>query len=152
MDEVKRIIDQLRKSFEGEAWHGPAVLELLADVDEKRASARPVENAHSIWEIVKHISAWEASAINGIDGIPIDLTDDEDWPQVEDFSASSWQETIAHLEHTHKRVLARLESVNDQDLLRGVPNRNYSLYFLLHGIVQHNLYHAGQIAILKKAG
>ena len=55
MTEIERIEDQLKRSLEGEAWHGPALEELLADVRAEQAAAKPVPPAHSIWEIVLHI-------------------------------------------------------------------------------------------------
>ena len=59
MTEVERISEQIRRAFEGKAWHGPSVLELLADVRADRAAARPIAGAHTICELVHHIAAWE---------------------------------------------------------------------------------------------
>ncbi len=57
MSETARLADQIRRAFDGGAWHGDALLELLADVDGKKATAHPIKNAHSIWELVLHIAA-----------------------------------------------------------------------------------------------
>ena len=59
MPEVNRIRDQLRRAFEGQAWHGPAVMELLDGVTAKQAATRPVVAVHTMWELVLHIGAWE---------------------------------------------------------------------------------------------
>ncbi|HYV05863.1 MAG TPA: DinB family protein, partial [Blastocatellia bacterium] len=59
MSEIKRIRSQLRRAFEGEAWHGPSVMELLGDVTAEQAAAHPIAGAHSIWELALHIATWE---------------------------------------------------------------------------------------------
>jgi uncharacterized damage-inducible protein DinB len=61
MNEVQRIVDQLRRAFEGEAWHGPAVMQILEGITAAQAAAHPASGAHSIWEIVLHIAAWEGA-------------------------------------------------------------------------------------------
>lgn len=62
------LTEQLRRAFDGHAWHGPAVLELLADVDAATAAARPLPNVHSIWELVLHIAVWDDAALRRLDG------------------------------------------------------------------------------------
>ena len=57
MTEAIRLADQIRRAFEGSAWHGDSLLELLADVTAKTAAARPIKDAHSIWELLLHIAA-----------------------------------------------------------------------------------------------
>ena len=59
------IADQLRRAFLRDAWHGPAVLELLADVDAETAAARPIPSVHSIWELVLHIAVWDRMRVGG---------------------------------------------------------------------------------------
>src|SRR3984885_4824498 len=57
-----RLADQLRRAFDGSAWHGPALIELLQDVDAAAAAAKPLPEVHSIWELVLHIAAWDSAA------------------------------------------------------------------------------------------
>jgi len=73
MNEVRHLADQHRRALEGGAWHGPALLEALAGVTAKRASSRPISKAHSIWEIVLHIEAWDRVVVGRLTGKPIDL-------------------------------------------------------------------------------
>jgi uncharacterized damage-inducible protein DinB len=152
MSEIKRIRSQLRHAFEGPAWHGPAVRELLSDVTAERAAARPIPGAHSIWEITLHIMTWERVVRLRLDGdMPDDPPDEENWPKVSDTSQQSWQKTIAELEEGNKALrdaIARLDQLRLDEI---VPEKVYSFYFMLHGVIQHDLYHAGQIALLKKA-
>ncbi|MGH9661722.1 MAG: DinB family protein [Bryobacteraceae bacterium] len=150
--EAHRIADQLRRSLDGTAWHGPALRELLDGVSAEQAAARPIDNAHSIWELVLHIDAWRGAAARGLDGSPVDLTSAEDWPAVAAASEEDWRRAIETLERNTAAMCDRVAGLEDSDLERQLPPRNYTVYFLLHGLVQHNLYHAGQIALLKKFG
>jgi len=153
MSEVARIGSQLKRASEGGAWHGPALLELLADVSAEQAASRPLPGAHSIWEIVFHVAAWQNSAARALAGepMPTDLPEEEDWPPVFDASEEAWRAAVANVGEANRRLRGALRGLSDDDLERIVGGREYSVYFLLHGVVQHGLYHAGQIALLKKA-
>jgi uncharacterized damage-inducible protein DinB len=153
MREAERIAQELRYSFEGGAWHGPAVLELLAGIDAKQAGAHPVANAHSIWEIVLHMRTWNDAALRRTRGEIVRPTPAEDWPAVTDFSEDAWQETIQSLKLAHAKAYNAIAGMPDPRLKEVVPGKTAehdTFYFELHGLVQHNLYHAGQIAVLKK--
>ena len=149
--EVKRIQYQLKRAFAGEAWHGPSVLELLANVNAGKASARPIAGAHSIWELVLHIAAWDKAVTRRLAGDRAELSDEEDWPAVSDTSDEAWRQALEALQTDHRELheaIGRLEDPRlDQPIVEGMP----SVYVTLHGVIQHDLYHAGQIAILKKA-
>ena len=93
MSETTRIADQLHRAFNGEAWHGPALLELLQGVEAGTAAKRPPAGAHSIWEIVRHIQVWDGAAIRRMAGEVVQPTGDEDWPKVTDLSQNAWKNT-----------------------------------------------------------
>jgi uncharacterized damage-inducible protein DinB len=151
MTEVERILDQLNRAFEGEAWHGPPVMEILQGITAQQASARPLNSAHSIWEIVLHIAAWETACRRRLGGERAQLSDSEDWPEVANTSEQSWEEAREALKQGHKELcdaVSKLDATRlDQPIVEGLS----SVYVTLHGVIQHSLYHAGQVAILKKA-
>jgi uncharacterized damage-inducible protein DinB len=155
MSEVDRIRDQFRRAFEGEAWHGPAVLPLLEGVTAEQAAAHPIAGAHSIWELTQHIRAWESACLRRLNGDPAQLPDQEDWESLNDFGEAEWEKTKQALLDTHRQLLDALAALDDARLDEPIisdPNIPFSTtYVTLHGGVQHDLYHAGQIAILKKA-
>jgi uncharacterized damage-inducible protein DinB len=151
MSEAARIADQLRCAFEGSAWHGPAVLELLSDIDAATAASHPLPDAHSIWELVLHIAAWDGAVHRRIvTGKAVTLNDAQNFPKVKDKSRAAWKETIALLKRTHKDLVRTVTALPDSRLHDRVPGKKYNVYVMLHGVTQHELYHAGQIAILKK--
>ncbi len=150
--EIKRIQDQLQRAYAGEAWHGPDLYKLLADVSADKAAAKPIPGAHSIWVLVLHISAWQRFATSNLKGEPIDkLPPAEDFPTVADTSEVAWQKAKEELASVHQTLEDVIGAFPESRLNEVVPGQRYSFYFLLHGVIQHNLYHAGQIAILKKA-
>ncbi|HET6889960.1 MAG TPA: DinB family protein [Pyrinomonadaceae bacterium] len=149
--ELERIQDQLKRAFEGGAWHGPSVLEVLKDVTASQAAARPLPGAHSIWDLVLHIAAWEDACRRRLEGDRAELSDSEDWRAITDTDEGAWERVKALLTDGHRRLRAAIaatdESRLNEPILPGMP----SVYVTLHGVIQHDLYHAGQIAILKKA-
>jgi uncharacterized damage-inducible protein DinB len=149
VNETKRIADQLRRSQQGTAWHGPAVGELLNGVDAALADRRPLPGAHNIWELVLHITAWQAATLRAVRGDKMPQLDGQaDWP-VTGRTEQDWRNAVERLDRVSKELVASLENFPDERLSDTVPGRDYSFYFLLHGVVQHNIYHAGQMAILK---
>jgi len=152
MGEAVRIEDQLTRSFEGKAWHGPSVTDLLLGVDAEAAAARPLPGAHTIWEIVLHMSVWQDVVRRRLEGERIDtVSTEDDWPAVGEPGKTAWGEAMRRLHNGHERLRASVGRLDDLRLGDKVPERDHTVYHMLHGIIQHNLYHAGQIAILRKA-
>ena len=148
--EAASIADQLRRAFDGSAWHGPAVIELLEDVDAATAAAKPLPKVHSIWELVLHIAAWDGAALRRLSGEKCQLTGPANFPPVPKPTEGAWRKAIAETKQTHDTLVKTVASLRDSRLRERVPGKRYAFYHLLHGIAQHELYHAGQIAILKK--
>lgn len=143
--EIERIGDQLERAQRGKAWHGPSIGELLSDVDETSAEWRPVSGVHTIKELVMHVIAWQEEASRRLGGEARELPSEEDWPP-----SLPWHEMLDRLNASHEALMGRVLELEDSDLDKGITGQTDSAYDLLHGIVQHNLYHAGQIALLKK--
>ncbi|HVO80517.1 MAG TPA: DinB family protein [Terriglobales bacterium] len=155
MSETIRLADQIRRAFEGDAWHGDSVLELLRGVNASTAAARPIKNAHTIWELVLHIAAWDDAVVRRTGGTAVTLSDKQNFPPVEDTSDAAWRRAVEHLKLTHEELVKAVAAFPDARLEEQVPGKTqsyYNFYYMFSGIVQHELYHAGQIALLKKAG
>lgn len=151
MTEVSRLVDQLERGYRGEAWHGPPLRELLTGVDAATAAARQVSGAHSIWELTAHVTFWIDIARRRLAGEVVALQDGDDWAVIDIRTPFRWRDTLAALDASHERLLAAVRELKPEDLDRIVPAMGYSNYVLLHGVLQHNLYHAGQIALLLRA-
>lgn len=151
LNEIQRIIDQLRRAYDGDAWHGPSLRAVLDGVSAEIASARPIRDAHSIREIVRHATFWHDAVRRRIGGEIVDPQGVEEWPEAEVDGEDGWGRELADLDRAHAALLAAVGRLGVEDLERDVPGKPYSVYVLLHGLVQHNLYHSGQVALLKKA-
>lgn len=154
MPEAGRIADQLRRAFNSDAWHGDSVCEILEGVTAAQAAARPIAGAHTIWELVLHIQAWDGAVLRRLGGTAVELTDAENFPPVADTSEDAWRKTLADVRRVHQELVGAVAALPDSRLDEMVPGKDgayYTFYYMLHGVVQHELYHAGQIAILKKA-
>lgn len=149
--ECDRIADQLFRMVEGDAWHGPPVNALLADVTPDVAASHPIAGAHSIWELVHHMTAWAVIARRRINGEIVQPTTVEDWPPVDATTPTAWTAATQSLERSHGDLRRTVLALGDGHLEDRTPGKPYSLYVLLHGVVQHSAYHAGQVAVLKRA-
>ena len=150
--EVSRLEEQLRRALEGVAWHGPSVLESLAGLSAAQAASHPIAGAHSIWELVLHLGSDYDLVLRRMAGDGRQLTAAEDWPACPASTEENWQQTVQELKLLNKKLR---QAVLDfpvellDDLL--VPEVPYTAYTQFIGVTQHNLYHAGQIALLKRA-
>jgi len=151
--EAARIADQIRRAFDGGAWHGDSLFEILEGVTAGRAAARPIEGGHTIWELVLHVAAWDGAVLRRLGGAAVELSDAENFPPVTDASAAGWRAALAQVRRGHEELVAAVASLPDSrfdDMVPGKEGAHYTFYYMLHGVVQHELYHAGQIALLKK--
>ncbi len=146
--EISRIADQLRRVCDGPAWLGPSLKELLSGIDEHRARRRPIAGAHTIWELVLHITAWLRIARERLSATETrDHTADEDWPPM----AGSWSGTLETLNRERDQLEQAILTFAPERLDDPAPaSEPQTFYILLHGVIQHIAYHAGQIAVLKK--
>ena len=150
MKENDRISDQLKRAFYGEAWSGPSVKEVLEGVTAEIAAKRPPQDVHSIWELVHHITAWVEIVCKRADGEAVEVTPDVNFPPVKDTSESAWADSLKRMEQAEAELQNTISKLAESRLDEpGVPGGS-SVYILLHGAIQHSLYHAGQIILLKR--
>ena len=153
MNEIERILDQLKRAYEGNAWHGPSVREAIDGVTATQAHARPLRNAHSIWELVQHIAVWEDVGRRRLEGdrAAIEISSPVDWPPANDVSEAVWEQAKTALDRGHQALVEAIARVSESRLDEPILEGMSTVYVTLHGVIQHDLYHAGQIALLKKA-
>lgn len=150
--EVDRLDEQLRRTIEGEAWHGPSVLETLAGVSAAQAASHPIAGAHSIWELVLHICSDYDLVLRRLAGDGRQLTAAEDWPACPAPTEENWRQAVKELELRSEKLRQAVRDFPEErldDIL--VSEAPYTAYTQFIGVTQHNSYHAGQIALLKRA-
>ena len=152
--ECNRIAYQLASTINGEAWYGNSLREILENVTATQALAHPVPNAHSIWELLYHVEAWVKFAIGAVEGVPIPpwpaMPKELDFPPVTDTSERAWKQAVTSFFSNHLKLVEAIKTFGDDRLDAAVPGRTYNFYRLFQSTTQHAVYHAGQIALLKK--
>jgi uncharacterized damage-inducible protein DinB len=149
--ELNRLEEQLERAFEGEAWHGPSVLEVLEGISAEQAAAHPIAGAHSIWELVLHLCGTYDLVLRRLGGDGRQLAESEDWSCVPESSAGNWGGSIRLLKQLNEDLRQAVKNFPVEHLDEPlVPEAPYTAYTQFIGVTQHNLYHAGQVALLKK--
>ena len=153
MSEATTIAAMMKSVEHGPAWHGPSMADLLKGLSAEEAAQKPIVNAHSIWEILLHVNAWQDYLVSvEAGGAAAFLEDAADWPPVpESVSDSEWETTQRRFEGGSQEIRELLAHFDDARMRQNVPGRDFPFKVLLHGLVHHNLYHSGQIALLRKA-
>jgi hypothetical protein len=152
VSEIECIVDLLQTGYNGTNWHGPSLVQNLTGLTAAQAVQKPIPNAHCVWELVQHITAWVNVAINTIDGkqyaiLPVE----QDWPAISGAGDAAWQAALDILDSSMGALIAAVGEAQDDQLWDNLPGMDFNMYWLLMGVVQHSAYHAGQIGLLRKA-
>src|SRR5688500_16285093 len=144
------IADQISRAFRAESWHGPSVREVLAGVSAGDAAAHPIAGAHSIWEIVLHMTAGYVLVLRRVRGEGTQLSPEEEWPPVPERSSENWRQNQHTLDQLNQQLQGAVRAFPAERLSLELGSE-YTAYTQFCGAPQHDLYHAGQIVMLKKA-
>lgn len=150
MSETERIANILEQTFEGKAYYGRSVLENLEGVTAKMAMRKPENSQNSIWALVVHMTLeliYHRKIIEG--GAEKWVAGQTTWEKDFDRSAASWEQTIDELKAANRALVSAIRTLDDDILEKEAAPLSYSYYRMLNGILQHGIYHSGQISILK---
>ena len=148
---LQKIVDEVERGYSGEPWHGPSLTKLLEDVDPLTASSVPVPHAHSILQLVLHIAAWkEIVAERMRASAPVEVTPERNWPS-SPAGEEGWKQALARLDIAERDLVAAIAGFQPDRLLSPVHGKRHTFAVELRGITQHDAYHGGQIALLKRA-
>jgi uncharacterized damage-inducible protein DinB len=148
--DLENIADQISRAFRGQSWHGPSVCEVLAGVSAEDAAAHPIQGAHSIWEIVLHMTGGYRLVLRRIRGERAEVSPEEEWPPVPEPSSEAWHEIQRTLNELNQQLQSAVRAFPAERLSQELGSE-YSAFTQFSGTPQHDLYHAGQIVLLKKA-
>jgi len=150
MTEVARILDQYDRAMNGDAWHGDPVWKILDGISAEQAAWRVSPPIHTIWELVSHMMFWETEVLRRMSSLPARSSEDLNFPAMPNVSAENWTATLSEFRRSNSDFRSALAKLSDWQLQQPMPGREKSIYVELHGVIQHHLYHAGQIAILSR--
>lgn len=158
MSHAELLTDTFDRLLVGDPWHGDSVARVLEGITAETAARHPVTGAHSIWELVLHMTGWTREVLARLDGADAGDPAGGDWPAVVDGSEAAWQRDTRALFDSHAALAARAAMLADAALERPVTDHRdraagtgLSKLLTLHGLAHHTVYHAGQIAVLKRA-
>jgi hypothetical protein len=151
MNESKRLATQLERALNGGAWHGPSWREALEGVTREDALHRPIPDAHSMAEIVLHAITWHDVVRRRLEGESPQVSDAEDWPAAGLADEAAWSAAVTRLLDTGRSLCKAIERFPAERLEENRPGVDDTWFALIIGQLQHTLYHAGQIGLLRKA-
>jgi DinB family protein len=151
MNDSERLADQLKRALNGDAWHGPSWRETLEGVTREAALHRPIPDAHTIGEILLHANTWHGVVRRRLQGESPDVSDAEDWPAAAFADEAAWSAAVVRLFESGSALVATVGQFPAERLHEKRPGTDGTWYELIIGELQHVLYHAGQVAVLKKA-
>jgi hypothetical protein len=156
MTATERLASLIQQAFDGDqspdtGWHGPSVSGLLRDLTAQEALTPGLPGTHSIWELVLHMSFWDDVCVRRLKGERLSVTTGSrgDWPDRVGTSAHDWAATLASSHGSRQSLVAAVRSLRDDDLERVVPDWGWTYETMIHGTLHHDLYHAGQIALIR---
>ena len=152
MSEVDNIVELLNFSYSGAPWHGPSLTANLDGITAAQAVQRPIANGHCVWELVQHLTGWINEVIKVLDGeVYAVLPPEQDWPAISGDNDAAWQATLGIMESSQEALVGAVGEMQEDKLWETVEGQEFTYYWMLHGVVQHSVYHAGQIGLLRKA-
>jgi uncharacterized damage-inducible protein DinB len=147
MTEIERIARLLEKTFDKQPWYGSSIMEILSRVESEQSTMRQGD-IHSISELVLHMASWRKFATQKLIGdAEFEVTDEANFPK-----STTWRGALDQLRQSQEALLVVVKQFPENRLAELVPSKTlkYTYYTLLHGIIQHDVYHLGQIALLQK--
>jgi uncharacterized damage-inducible protein DinB len=145
MDKKEMIVRQLDRVFNGPAWHGPSIIETLDQITEAHAQNK-FKDSHTLIQLIAHMATWRRFVIERLNGnAAFDVSEEQNFG-----APASLQATIQQLKDTQQELVKAIENFPEERLKDKVDTRNYSFQTMLHGILHHDLYHLGQIGLLKR--
>lgn len=151
--EIQYIIKSFESTLSGQPWFGRAVYEILGEVDEAKANTKPNGTEHSMIELLWHMNTWAEFVVGSLENRSVDemkAIEANDWRDI-DPKTHTWKKGLEQLKATHTRIVEILNQKTDDSFLGEiVPLRKFNFRFMLNGLVQHNIYHLGQVAYVKK--
>lgn len=150
ISETYRITELLRRTFDGEPWYGPSVMDTLSDVTLEE-TLNQLKNSHTIVELVEHMIAWRTFVIKRLQGEnDFEVEQEDSFKNVAAMTTERWQDAVQRLHETQETLMQILSQTSDEKLMEMVAGREYTVDKMLHGIIQHDAYHIGQIVLLRK--
>lgn len=141
------------EAFDRKAWHGTTLRGSLRGVKPEAARWRPGPDRHNIHELVVHAAYWKYAVRRRLSGVKrgsFALAGSNWFHRPEEASAASWKGDLRMLDDYHRELRAIVEQIDERLLDARPAGQEQTRAYMLRGIAAHDLYHAGQIQLLKR--
>jgi hypothetical protein len=152
-DPIFQLLAIMDAAYDRKSWHGTNLRGSIRGLSVRQAAWRPSPRRHNIWELVVHAAYWKYTALRRSSGAPrgsFPLKGSNWFDRREGLSDRAWREDVALLEHTHRSLRVAVAQLSPSDLTKTPRGSTVSNFALLSGVAAHDLYHAGQIQLLKR--
>ncbi len=150
MKETARISGLIKALYNGHPWLEVTIMDNLSKLSWEKAGKKAHPRLNSIWEIVNHLVSWRLNVLKRVQGEVIKTPENNYFTAVTDQSEQAWLRTLDNLQASQEAWIQFLEQVDDGILEKTYPVNNMTYYEQIHGIIQHDAYHLGQIVLLAK--
>jgi len=150
---IASLLSQLDEAFDRRSWHGTNLRGSLRGMSAARAAWRPGAGRHNVWEITLHAAYWKYAAWRRLTGEKRGAfaRPGSNWFSTPSpASDAAWRRDLALLQQYHRALRAAVVRLSDEDLERRSPGSRESIGRLVRGVAAHDLYHAGQIQLIKR--
>jgi hypothetical protein len=153
--DVAALLEMIDQAFDHRAWHGTNLKGALRGVTAKEAAWRPGKNRHNIWELAVHAAYWKYTVRRRIlaekrGSFPLEGSNWFARPQRGAATEAAWKADVALLVETHKSLRAAVADLTGRDLRARPRGSRFDTRALVVGIAAHDLYHTGQIQLIKR--
>lgn len=148
--ERERIISLFEKLYDGHPWIDVTLMPTLEKISAQQAATKVLPDCNSIWEITNHLVNWRENVLQRIQGKIVTTPSNNYIKPITDTSQKAWSKTLEGLESTQKEWVRVLRKFSVEDFGTEYPTNGMTYYEHIHGIVQHDAYHLGQIVLLSK--
>lgn len=152
-DRVNQLLEQMRELYDGDLWYGTTIMPVLKQVDAEESVMAPLKGVHSIQQLVLHMTAWRGILLKRLEGnmdFRIEVNSADDWKPQESLSPDAWEEILRDFQNSYLTMLNMLEQKAASLLDKNVGDAGYDFQYLIEGILHHDIYHLGQIALVRK--
>jgi len=149
MDEKNRIKDLFNRAYYSKSWHGDSISKIIEGLTWEECRKK-LNSTHTIAELILHMIAWKNMVSSCLSGANVSLSDEEDWPKPDLSNDSDWEKIKLDLERAHVDFIGSVDKFDFDKMNEIVQGQNYPFFVMIYGLLEHDIYHAGQIAIIKK--
>lgn len=150
MKETNRSIKLFEDLYNGKPWIDVNLVNVLSPINAIQASKKIFPNCNSIWEITNHLISWRINVLQRVQGEIIKTPENNYFAPIQDTSENAWSEALNKLEKTQQQWIDFMKEFKEEDFGKIYSGNNMSYYEHIHGIIQHDAYHLGQIVLLAK--